>query len=1667
MSLQPANNMDNSHDKSIILSPVRSVVNKQALPNGYILEGRYAIEAELGSGGFGITYLAKHRYLEDIWVAIKEYLPAGAATRDSESRVRLISRQFEKTYAWGLHRFLDEARLLRQFQHPNIVRVQDFFEANNTAYMVMDYVKGRSVQAELDAGRKFDESQLRQIVYPLLDALRTIHVEGLFHRDISPDNILLREQDHAPILIDFGSARYLLRMHESEDSEGEAAHAPTAIFKPGYSPIEQYEGSEQGPYTDIYALGATLYRAALDARPVDALKRSGELRLKQIDTLEPAVEKGKGQYSAEFLRAIDAALRLQAGDRPATIDAWEALFGPRPTAEGAAIQIPTGGAARPRQSSVIWTLASVILVVVAAAIAYKLLQPTEKDIPTLMAQATEKLANEPFRRPALAASGELFFKVLTLEQGNPDALSGYNAANLLKQYMAAMAQQDLNNAKASLAKAESAVERAGIDTKILRPGWDALDVLAAKQAVRQALQARPLSTGTWSTIARRLRELKKITSGETLAKAGDLGLTALQSARSAADENDFAAANEYLSRAEEHFREFDVTELTVARREVRAAEQQWLTASRAEIETLFSAATNQLVPQDLGPGALAATRQIYEKILQLEVNHPQALAGLAVTESLESALLAIADEQFDSAAEYLQTAQRNAEAAAISSEVVTVVVQQAATAKAAWSIRNTRRTATELFAGAARTLAKRPFAKPATESAANDYARIQDLCQDIPELAREYQTATQGLQLIDAFAAMRKALDNQEFEAVRARLRDKKLLASFSDLGLGPRFAPEANQVITDREIDSLYQSAADTLDQDLLSAQALHQAQTQYERILSLRASEQRAESGRQVIAQLYQVVEARNDRAYDAVLQQLDGLREALPSLGVPDTTLEAMSEVLRAEQSLWVQQERERQLKADMVEAFGTLNADPFSEDAWQVAARLFAKAAQREGGADRAASGQRALDALRAAKQHLDEGEFALAQASIADAETASQAFGVETFVRARSTVERAAQRHLAEITAAAKRAIASARRALVSQPLSAESLQAANQEYRRALAGVPDMPEAQAGLRLTDALASFVGALAANDLEQANQTIQRIAELARTDETAKQSLATARGQLTSAEAARQLVQATQGVQQRIDAASLRLNEATFVKDEIPEETLTEVEDLSRQAIKLSQERAPLEAQRNRAESTIETVILLRALQAQVKQNEFADARATLDELLTTIAAAGLSDSLVARVTQYADDAEFAWHLGQGASSITRDLLTNDNGLLAAEAHYSAARRLVGARPAIASGLEGVAALKATVGARSARDYATALEQLATAQARFVDLGVDDEEFTALRETLSTEQARWSRLLEERDINVWTSQAIVKLDAAPLDEHAWEEAGVLAKRIESARNDDPRGQAVLRAITELRLAKTALDREDAPQAHLHVKQARTALATIGVRRTLDHASETIAQRTNAKLDAEFQGASRRLREVPLSIRSTEQAAQHFRRALALGGDHPMAQIGLLSVQKLQTAIRAISEKRYAAAASALADVRRALPTDADPAVSVLALRTALDNTRAQLFELRPSPGEIYPIIGAALQVLGRDPLGPDAQDKAESLLRDVLQLQTDEPSALEGIEAVNQLRGTNDALRQDDPEGARAALQGAQESLVGIGLSANILKPAWDLIEQRANSPVSVK
>ena len=277
----------------------------------------YEINEILGQGGFGITYLAYDRNL-DHEVAIKEYLPVDLATRDEQGQAQPVSNEHRAKYHWGLGRFIDEARTLGKFKHPNIVRVRNVFEANNTAYMVMDYELGESLQEILGRRKTLDEDDLRGIINPIMDGMKHVHAAGFIHRDIKPANIFIRV-DGDPVLLDFGSARQSLES---------SRQTLTSVFSRGYAPIEQYNTAKdtQGPWTDIYSLGATLYRAIVGVPPTDAVDRSAAISHTGRDTYVPAAEAGRGRYSPALLEAVDLALQFRQEDRPRSIAEWRLVF---------------------------------------------------------------------------------------------------------------------------------------------------------------------------------------------------------------------------------------------------------------------------------------------------------------------------------------------------------------------------------------------------------------------------------------------------------------------------------------------------------------------------------------------------------------------------------------------------------------------------------------------------------------------------------------------------------------------------------------------------------------------------------------------------------------------------------------------------------------------------------------------------------------------------------------------------------------------------------------------------------------------------------------------------------------------------------------------------------------------------------------------------------------------------------------------------------------------------------------------------------------------------------------------------------------------------------------------------------------------------------------------
>ncbi|MGE5648983.1 MAG: serine/threonine protein kinase, partial [Bacillota bacterium] len=271
------------------------------LPVGTRL-GEFEILELIGEGGFGIVYLAYDHSLER-HVALKEYMPTGLATRTTRMAVTVRSQHNADTFTAGLKSFVNEARMLAQFDSPSLVKVYRFWEANGTAYMVMPFYEGITLKKALKEHRITPtENWIRMLLADLFDAIDTIHRVQCFHRDIAPDNILLLK-DGRPLLLDFGAARRVI---------GDLTQGPTVILKPGFAPIEQYAdiaGLRQGAWTDIYALAAVVYYLMTGRAPPPAVARIVK------DEMVPAREVGKGRYSKTFLAVVDKALSVKPEQR--------------------------------------------------------------------------------------------------------------------------------------------------------------------------------------------------------------------------------------------------------------------------------------------------------------------------------------------------------------------------------------------------------------------------------------------------------------------------------------------------------------------------------------------------------------------------------------------------------------------------------------------------------------------------------------------------------------------------------------------------------------------------------------------------------------------------------------------------------------------------------------------------------------------------------------------------------------------------------------------------------------------------------------------------------------------------------------------------------------------------------------------------------------------------------------------------------------------------------------------------------------------------------------------------------------------------------------------------------------------------------------------------------
>ena len=276
--------------------------------------GEFEIVRELGAGGFGITYLAKDRSLGRR-VAVKEYFPGDWGSRRADGTVGPRASSSSSDYAWGLERFVEEARVLARLEHPNIVKVHRIVEGAGTAYIAMEYVEGRSLAEEIRLSGPLGEARVRSVVAGLASGLAVVHGAGLLHRDIKPSNVMVRAVDGSPVLIDFGAAR---------EQMGRTSRSINNVLTPGYAPVEQYgaAGGRQGPWTDIYALGALAYAALSGGRvPDDATERILGDRLQPVDAVVA------GPLSGELSGAVMSALTTDYRRRPQAVGEWLAMLG--------------------------------------------------------------------------------------------------------------------------------------------------------------------------------------------------------------------------------------------------------------------------------------------------------------------------------------------------------------------------------------------------------------------------------------------------------------------------------------------------------------------------------------------------------------------------------------------------------------------------------------------------------------------------------------------------------------------------------------------------------------------------------------------------------------------------------------------------------------------------------------------------------------------------------------------------------------------------------------------------------------------------------------------------------------------------------------------------------------------------------------------------------------------------------------------------------------------------------------------------------------------------------------------------------------------------------------------------------------------------------------------
>jgi len=606
-----------------------------------LLKNQYVIGNTLGQGGFGITYIGIDLWLQKK-VAIKEYLPAALATRDVLTSTIMPLKKQEPTFNQGLQLFIDEARHLAKFDHPNIVRVINFFEENKTGYMVMDYLEGASPMDILNqtSGRLSVDEALA-IILPVLDALTEVHAQHIYHRDISSQNIRILKTG-VPILVDFGAARHVV---------GEQSRSLDLVLKHGYSPLEQYSGKGKiGPWTDIYACGALLYLMMTGELPPAATDRVGE------DNLIAPTQRGV-EISPMLNDAIMIALAIKFEDRFQTVQEFQAaLLGNQPVTLSRAYSVPPAAIQPkspyykkrqgPRKMVPLIAASLLFLLMMSGSLLFSF-QP-QNALKPLFEQAQRQWATYQLTMPTGENAYETYQQILLEDPNNAQAKAGLLKIAEHYLHLAGIAHQD-GHLDESLAKIQQGLQVMPTHTGLL----DYQHHLTEQQAQLQQAKARAAKVKQLLNQAAHLAAklqleaamaiYQNILTIEPNNQAARIGIQHLaekymRKARTESRAKRLSIINKGLTLFPNHSGLLalrnDFKEEQLARQRKRQAlaaqqrERKAQAAQQRQINKWLTKAEFQLKALRLTTPSRNNAYETYQKILALVPNHKQAKAGL-------------------------------------------------------------------------------------------------------------------------------------------------------------------------------------------------------------------------------------------------------------------------------------------------------------------------------------------------------------------------------------------------------------------------------------------------------------------------------------------------------------------------------------------------------------------------------------------------------------------------------------------------------------------------------------------------------------------------------------------------------------------------------------------------------------------------------------------------------------------------------------------------------------------------------------------------------------------------------------------------------------------------------------------------------------------------------